>query len=73
MKLTDWRGNEYGVGSIVLYSQYLYNQKTQVLEGEVVDITNHSVIIRVIKGSSYTPNNERLVCKVRRNITALEG
>jgi hypothetical protein len=37
MRLTDWRGNEYGVRDTVFYSTR-YGDSTEVVEGEVLSI-----------------------------------
>ncbi|MEU7096037.1 hypothetical protein [Kitasatospora aureofaciens] len=37
MKLTDWRGNEYGVGDIILYPR-ISGRSCEISEATVVDI-----------------------------------
>jgi hypothetical protein len=74
MRLTDWRGNEYGVGDRVLYSTHHGNQ-TEIVEGEVLDIREveqerydwatrkrvlHMVTRVKIRGIRGSVSNERL-------------
>jgi hypothetical protein len=75
VKLTDWRGNEYGIGSLVTYCEHYRRSASRMLVGRVVEITEKGTVMMEVEGCSrgkwYGTKDGRRACQVRENITVI--
>ncbi|MEU5878217.1 hypothetical protein [Spirillospora sp. NPDC047279] len=77
MTLGDWRGVEYGIGSLVSYCEHYRRSASRMLVGRVVEITTKGTVMIEVeacsRGSWNRTKDGRRACQVRQNITVLES
>lgn len=57
--LTDFRGNPITIGTLVVYPSEVYGKSLQLTEGQVVDMKDGELLLRVVRRSrTGVPNLE---------------